>query len=473
VAAPTADRTVALVDWSQLVEDFLDNIGVSLESFRDEMTGGWMFGYVAALASAGCRTVLCCVSARTGRTLRLRHRPTGATIYLLPAPAPYRAVRRRVPNPYAPTVEQAAGNVRGVGRAAASALKELAPLLCTPAVELGRVLHRERADAILCQEYEHPRFDVCVALGRLLGIPVFASFQGGDAPMTRLERPVRRLTLAASAGLVIASSGERERVRARYAVPARKLAAIFNPIDLADWFPEDRARAREALGIPAAARVAVWHGRVLMRRKGLDILLDAWERVRAERPGGDARLLLVGDGSDAAELRARLDGRPLGVTHVCEYVRDRALLRRYLSAADVAVLPSRHEGFPVAPIEAMACGIPVVAAAASGVEEILAGGEASGGVVVPREDPAALAAQLGRLLDDPARSSQLGRRARARAEEAFSLAAVGRQLREFLFPAAPGGEAKGEPVRDTAGWRPSESHPPQDREACAYPGGES
>jgi starch synthase len=200
------------------------------------------------------------------------------------------------------------------------------------------------------------------------------------------------------------------------------------------WPPvAGREAARQELGIASGARVAVWHGRVDFRRKGLDVLLNAWQKVCVERAGRDVRLLLVGTGNDARELRAALaEMKPQGLTWVDEYVNDRARLRLYLQAADVYVFPSRHEGFPVAPVEGMACGLPLVAADAEGVDDILEGGEASGGVVVRRGDAEAFGAALGRLLDDETLSRTLGARARRRVEEKFSLEAVGAQLRAFL-----------------------------------------
>jgi glycosyltransferase involved in cell wall biosynthesis len=79
----------------------------------------------------------------------------------------------------------------------------------------------------------------------------------------------------------------------------------------------------------------------------------------------------------------------------------------------------------------MATGLPVVAAASPGIRQILRDGPGSGGLVVPQESPGELASELARLLGDEALRAELGRRARLRAE-AFSLDAVGSELREFL-----------------------------------------
>lgn len=448
---PHPQPVVALLPWGDLIEDFLDGIGVSLEAFCEEMKGGWLFGYIDALRSAGVRTVVFCVSARVDTPTRFTNAPTGATVCVLPASERYLRLRRRIPRPYGSTLEETFGEIRGIRRPIYAAIRDVAPYLATPARPLARELRRERCTAILCQEYESPRFDVCVMVGKRLGIPVFATFQGGVWHRSRLEHPLRPRTLQACAGLIIAPRTEAERVRARYGVPENRIARIFNPIDLTLWRASDRGEARLALGIPDGARVAVWHGRVDLHRKGLDVLLDAWQQVCRERPGRDLWLLLVGTGSDADELRRRIAGMRLpGVMWLDEYILDRARMVGYLSAADVYTLPSRHEGFPVAPIEAMACGLPVVAADAPGVPDILEGGEEAGGLVVPRGDESALAGALGRVLDDPAGRRELGARARLRVERCFSLTTVGEQLCAFLFPTAGGGEFRGEDRRGHA-----------------------
>ena len=425
---PATAPTVALLHWGALIEDFLEPAGLSFEDFRTEVTGGWMFNYVEALRLAGVRTVLVCVARSVDRPTRLRHEPTGTAIIALPPPRPYAALR-------ALTVRERGDAPLEGSRAqvAKSPLARLSVYGATPLLPLGRALRAEGCRALLCQEYEYPRFDVCVGLGRALGLPVFATYQGAKGGGSAIERVVRRLTVPRAKGLIVVSEEEAERARAEYALPDRRLVRLFNPVDLSVWHPGGREEGRARLGIDSGARVVVWHGRVKLWEKGLDVLAEAWRRVARERP--TARLVLVGTGDDAPRLRLLLAelGIEDRVTWIDRYVLDRPRMRELLCTADVSVLASRQEGSPVACLEAMACGLAIVAADASGVPDILAGGEADGGVVVPREDPEALAGELGRLLDDPPLCAELGGRARRRVEEGFSLEAIGPALREVLL----------------------------------------
>lgn len=415
-------QKVALLPWGDLIEDWLDTLGVSFTEFRTEMTGSWIFGFADALRQEGLTPGLICFSRSVVRPLRTTHEPTGTTLHVLP---PSRALRLS----RGPQAERT--GARPTGRAA-TVRWGAERLVATPMLPLARLMRRD-FDALLCHEYESPRFDVCVLAGRLVRIPVFGVFQGHSSPLTEVERVWRGTSIRASAGLIIGSARECERVGRQYRLPDGRIGRIFNPVDLSFWQPINREHARTETGTSTRAEVAVWHGPIVFGTKGLDILVEAWSRVSRARPRRELELILLGTGVDRLRLRELVAAHGLrNVRHIDEFVLDRERIRMYLSAADLYVFPSRREGFPVAPLEAMACGLPVIAATVSGIPEIFPAGEHSGGLLVPSNAPDALVAALGRLLDDRALRTILGRRARARVTSAFSPAEIGRQLRVFL-----------------------------------------
>lgn len=412
-----ASPTIAMLPWADRFEDFYDRVGISLDVFREEYTGGWLFNYVDAMHGAGLRPVLFFVSVRVASTVRFTHVPSGARVVVLPTPRTHQKLR----------------GAQERYRPRSKPLMSVGSYVATPWRALARELRQEGCEAILCHEYEYPRFDVAVWLGALLKMPVFATFQGADGPLSVIETPLRRLAMRRAAGFVIPASTERRRVRDRYGIPATKIAATPNPFDARRWTPGDKASARQELGIAAEAVVVEWHGRVQMHRKGLDVLLDAWAAVRSH-VDDQIVLLLVGTGRDDDALRTAIQASNHAATihWVDHYVLDRADLWRHLCAADIAVLPSRHEGFAVAAVEALACGLPLVASDAPGVIDAIGSGDEAAGIIVPVADPAALAGGLARLITDPALREALGTRGRRRAEERFSLETVGAELRAFM-----------------------------------------
>jgi starch synthase len=423
-------RTVALLLWGNVIEDFLDRVGLSLDDFCQRMTGGWLFGYIQALRSAGWQSVLFLISRGVGAPTRLRHAPSGTRICVLPAWKAYSSVARGMIDPYGGSVERIFGRGSRLLRLVRFAQKETAPYLATPLGVLARNLRREGCTVILTQEYEYARFDACILLGRLLRLPVFATFQGGDHHSGRLERLVRPVAVRAARGFAIGADKEAARVVERYNVDTTKIWRIHNPVDLELWRPMDREESRRQLELPSQSRIVIYHGRIDIYAKGLDVLLKAWEQIAA---GRDALLLMIGSGHDDGALRERLAAPNLsGIRWHNRYELDRTVMRRYLSAADLYVLPSRIEGFPVAPLEAMACGLPVVGSDIPAMSNIIEDGGASGGLIVPRGDSQVLAETIKRLLDNPDLCRELGRRARRTVEGRFSIESVGRQLNEML-----------------------------------------
>ena len=416
---------VGIVIGPELLEDWLEHIDISFDAFLDHMMGSWMFGFIESLKLMGVEPVSIGVSKRVKETKRFIHRPTGTVVCLFPPTRFYMEMCK-----WRNVVQDATF----IGsRWVRAILRCLIAYSCTPIRPFWRELRDTRYASLLVQDYETGRFDVTVLLGKLTSIPVFGTFQG-VGPWRRIFHFIRGRTVRNCEGLIIAAKTEVERVQHCYGLSASKVARIYNPLAVTSWKPMDKATARTELSIPLTAEVAVWHGRIALDQKGLDILIAAWERVCQSRPKADLRLILIGMGPDGEELDSIIRNSAVrGVVRINTWVHDNLLLRQYLGCADLFLFASRYEGFPLAPMEAMACGLPVVASAASGMQEILQDGWDSGGVVVPCKDPDALAIETARLLDNPAWREEVGRCARSRIQAMFSTNAVGRQLADVLL----------------------------------------
>ncbi len=202
----------------------------------------------------------------------------------------------------------------------------------------------------------------------------------------------------------------------------QRATVIPNAVDLARFAPTvDGSAVRAELDLPARAPIILSAG-VLVRRKGFSVLIRALPRIIGVHP--DVRLLIAGERSETdpgdhpAELRALAD--ELGVADALLLPGRREDMPELLAACDVFVLTSRHEGQPAVVLEAMASARPVVVtpAAAAGIEH------GRSGIVVPEDDPEAVAAAVLGLLARPERAREIGRAARRDVEERHDVRAM-------------------------------------------------
>lgn len=231
----------------------------------------------------------------------------------------------------------------------------------------------------------------------------------------RMDRPVKRnwRTRRIYGSLVARVAAISPAVLARLldaGVPRDRTELIWSSVRPADLEPtRARAAIRAEFGTPAATPVVLALGS-LVRRKGYDILIDALGRA-TER---DLEVWIGGAGAERESLEE--------AARALAHPRVRFLGRRddvpdLLAACDLFVMPSRAEGLGVAALEAMTAGKAVVASRVGGLGEIVL--EQRTGLLVPPEDPAALAAALDALIADPARRASLGEAGRARVFESF------------------------------------------------------
>jgi glycosyltransferase involved in cell wall biosynthesis len=175
--------------------------------------------------------------------------------------------------------------------------------------------------------------------------------------------------------------------------------ARLAPVGATPRVPSGRPmrEVRAALGLRPEERLVLAVAR-LNRQKGLDVLQDA-----AAHLPESAVVAVAGEGPERARL-----GPPLRLLGAREDVAD------LLAAADVVVLPSRWEGSPLAAHEALLAGRPLVATAVGGVPALVGDADPPPAVLVPPEDPAALATAISGLLEDPSEAEALATRARSR-----------------------------------------------------------
>jgi glycosyltransferase involved in cell wall biosynthesis len=217
-------------------------------------------------------------------------------------------------------------------------------------------------------------------LGTLRGRPLVFHFHGpwaqenvaaGNSSRSSylLRKTLERSVLRRADAYVVLSSAFRRELVERYRVLPWDVHVLTPGVALERFAPGDRARARARFGLSEAGFVAVCVRR-LVPRMGIDVLLDAWERIQTALPG-DSALLLVGDGPlrDALAERAT-QAPPSGGVRLLGRLSEEDLIDVY-RAADVAIVPSVSlEGFGLVVPEAAACGTPSIVSDVGGLPEV-------------------------------------------------------------------------------------------------------
>lgn len=193
-----------------------------------------------------------------------------------------------------------------------------------------------------------------------------------------------------------------------------KISVIHNGVDVQHFQPAEAALIRQTLGLDPSC---FWIGTVARFDPIKDHLrlLQAFAQAHAQFP--QARFLLVGDGPMRAAIEQQIADLQLGdVVHLPGAQRE---VRPWLQALDLFVLPSLNEGISNTILEAMACGLPVLATQVGGNPELVLDGDT--GTLIPAADTAALAAALAAYLQSPTLAKTQGQAGRQRVQQHFAL----------------------------------------------------
>ncbi len=226
--------------------------------------------------------------------------------------------------------------------------------------------------------------------------------------------------LKRTVGKFVAITEEIEESLKQIGIPAKKLVKIANGITLDDFSQSyNKEQVKAEIGWPGETTLVTFVGR-LVPAKGVDWLFEVWQHVA--RQHRQARLLIVGDGPERTALEVKV--QDLGIKDAVAFVGRQTDVFKFLAASDVFVLPSRQEGTSNALLEAMAQSLPVVVA-----DDLLGGNrgvvnDQQDGYVIKFGDSEAFVETLCKLLENAGLRREMGRRARKKIEEEFSIESV-------------------------------------------------
>lgn len=260
-------------------------------------------------------------------------------------------------------------------------------------------------------------------------IPYLVALRGSDVPGYNLKystlyiflRPLVRLIWKFAAVVIPNSEGLRD--LALQTAPGQRFVVIPNGVDTVQFKPDILKRPENEIIItPGASRIT--------DRKGLRYLVEALKKLLPEYP--QLRLKIMGEGSGKAALEELVSelGLQEQVTFVGRVPRENTL--QYYQEATFFVLPSLNEGMSNAMLEALACGLPLIATQTGGVKELL--DEGKNGYIVPFCSAEKISEKLELLLSDPGKIQSFGVESRRRAL-ASSWEVIGERFRAALHDA--------------------------------------
>ena len=297
--------------------------------------------------------------------------------------------------------------------------------LMLPAVYAWLVSNAHTYDVVCVVDYRGVGIAAITARGRtgrrvliqgqttgVLSGTVGGAGNSSEGPLTRLVKwPLRRVYARTDAIACISRVLKDEALA--FGIPADRVHLLPNAIDMVRFSPlaaAERHERRRVLGFTPDHVVCAYIGR-LSREKGVLELVEAWNGVQPS----SATLLLAGPDMPGSPWDAGPGARSFvdthGLTNSVRFLGATDDVASVLQIADIAVQPSHFEALGLAAIEALACGVPVVASRVGGLPDFVHDGE--NGRLVPPKDPTALASAIRSLVTDAATRASLAAHARA------------------------------------------------------------
>ncbi len=290
-------------------------------------------------------------------------------------------------------------------------------------------LHKENPFDVIYARFFFPDGYAALRLSRVMGIPVVAVGAGDDVNVDpHFSKIVYRDFVKQAKELDgIIASGHRVADNID-AVSNKRALPVHGVVDLQTFAPiSDKSHLRQELGLPPDKFVILYAG-TYKATKGLYELIDAVERISKEVP--NIVLKICGYGRQESRMRSVIKQKALeNVIDIVGLV-DPSEMHKWMQSADMFVLPSYEEGMPNAVMEAMACGLPVVASSVGGLPEDI--GDCEGAILVQPRSVDALEQGMLKVIENEQLRARMEAAARKRAEERFGVERNARIVLNYL-----------------------------------------
>ena len=295
---------------------------------------------------------------------------------------------------------------------------------------LGRLLQKGRFDLIHC----HLTAANLIAkpLAAILGVPLIFNYDQNDMYRTQqnLRRWLDRWANLITDHIVAVSASTRDFLIQQERVPTEKITVIYNGVDLARFRPAaagaSRGYWRSKWGLPENAPVVAGVGR-LSEQKNFSLFLRVAREVLQDLP--QVYFAIAGEGPERPKLEAL--ARDLGIASRVRFLGYVGEMTELYPALDVLLMTSRSEGTPLTVLEAMAMGVPVVAAQVDGMAEILKDGVDA--YLAPPGEMALFAQRTCSLLQDKLIARRFSRAGLAKVRSHYSATAMVRQVENIYL----------------------------------------
>lgn len=279
-------------------------------------------------------------------------------------------------------------------------------------IRLSRMIRQERIDLVQTTLFYADVIGTYAA--KIAGLNRIISWEAVTQPYKLKHLTAYRLASKWFTRSVAVSHAIERQVNSKRHVSPSKTCTIQYGVDIKQFAPgRDRSLYRE-LGLNSD-HILIGTVARFTEQKGHQYLIEAVPEVTRIYPS--ARFIFIGDGPLHSELDRLV--RSLGVSEAVHFLGFRKDIPRLLRNLDLFVLPSMYEGLPNVVLEAMACGLPVIATAVDGTPEAVVHGKT--GFLVPSGQPKSLEDAIISLLNEPGKLKQFGRAGRKRIENQFSL----------------------------------------------------